>query len=198
MNHLAVRRGVSALIASAFLSTLHAAPAPTPLDAPVILDAVAVSLGDVNRPSGTTPITIHINHWSTDEDRDLLKAALVEKGDDALLKALQHAKPVGNLSRTGSLGWDIHYAHQVMLPSGGRRIVFATDRPMSFAERASNARSADYQYLLGEIRVGPDGKGEGKLVPRANVTYDGEGGTLTVENYDTQPVRLTGVRLSSK
>lgn len=199
MSPAALRWKASALlIAAASFSPVYAAPAAAALDAPVTLDAVAVSLGDINRPSGTTSITIHINHWSTDQDRDLLKAALVEKGDDALLKALQHAKPVGNISTTGSLGWDIHYAHQVMLPSGGRRIVFATDRPMSFAERTSNARSADYQYLLGEVRVGPDGKGEGKLVPRANVTYDGEGSTLTVENYDSQPVRLTGVRLTTR
>ena len=85
-----------------------------------------------------------------------------------------------------------------MLPGGGERIVFATDRPMSFAERASGARSRDYEYLVGEVRVGPDGKGQGTLVPRANVMYDADNQTLTVENYDSQPVRLTNVRVSAR
>jgi hypothetical protein len=48
------------------------------------------------------------------------------------------------------------------------------------------------------MRVGPDGKGQGTLVPRASVMYDPEGRTLTVENYDSQPVRLTNVRVSAR
>jgi hypothetical protein len=175
-----------------------AAPSVLSQDAPLTLEAVAVSLGDISRRSGTAPITIRINRWSTEEERTQLRDAMVEKGDDSLLKALQRTEPVGNLSTTGSLGWDIHYAHQVALPGGARRIVFATDRPMSFAERVGGARSRDYEYLLGEVRVGPDGKGQGKLVPRANVTYDSEGRTLTIENYDSQPVRLSNVRLTAR
>jgi hypothetical protein len=175
-----------------------AAPSVMSQDGPVTLEAVAVSLGDISRPSGTAPLTIRINRWSTDEERNQLRDVMVEKGDDRLLQALQRTKPVGNLSTTGSLGWDIHYAHQVALPDGGRRIVFATDRPMSFAERAGGGRSRDYEYLLGEVRVGPDGKGQGKLVPRANISYDAEGRTLIIENYDSQPVRLSNVRLSAR
>ena len=167
-------------------------------DVPLTLEAVAVSLGNISRASGTTPVTIRINRWSTDEERNQLKDAMVEKGDDSLLEALKRLKPVGNLSTTGRLGWDIRYAHQVALPDGARRIVFATDRPMSFAERVSGARSRDYEYLVSEVRVGADGKGQGKLVPRANVTYDSEGRTLTIENYDSQPVRLSNVRLTAR
>lgn len=195
MSHVARRSTVSVLmIATAFL----APPRVPAQDAPLTLEAVAVSLGEISRPSGTTPITIRIDRWSTDQDRDRLKDAVVEKGDGALLKALQDTKPVGNISTSGSVGWDIHYAHQVMIPGGGRRIVFATDRPMSFAERTSGARSRDYEYLVGEIRVGADGKGEGKLVPRANVVYDSENRTLTIENYDTRPVSLANVRLTAR
>jgi hypothetical protein len=188
--------GVGLLLAGAL--GFLASPPVTAQDAPLTLEAVAVSLGDISRASGTTPVTIRINRWSTDEERDQLRDAMVEKGDDSLLEALKRLKPVGNLSTTGRLGWDVHYAHQVALPDGARRIVFATDRPMSFAERTSGARSRDYEYLLGEVRVGADGKGQGKLVPRANVTYDSEGRTLTIENYDSQPVRLSNVRLTAR
>lgn len=32
-----------------------------------------------------------------------------------------------------SLGYDLHYASQTLLPDGGRRIVIATDRPIGSA-----------------------------------------------------------------
>jgi hypothetical protein len=165
-------------------------------DVPVTIEAVAVSLGGPTMRSGTAQVTLRIDRWSTDEDLAKLKDA-VEKGDDALLGALQRTKPVGRLSTNGSLGWDIHYAQRVALPGGGWRIAFGTDRPMGFGERINGTRSRDYEYLLGEIRVGADGKGEGKLVPRASVTYDTENGTLTIENYDSVPVRLSNVRLTT-
>ena len=196
MKSLAARWTVPAVL----IAVVGLAPRTAVLaqDVPLTLEAVAVSLGDVERVAGTAQVTVRIDRWSTDEDRAKLKDAVTEKGDGALLSALQRIKPVGKISTTGSLGWDIHYAHQVALASGARRIVFATDRPMSFWERTRGARSRDYEYLLGEVRVGPDGKGEGKLVARANVTYDSEGRTLTIENYDTQPIRLTNVRLTPK
>jgi hypothetical protein len=164
-------------------------------DGPVTIEAVAVSLGGPTMRSGTAQVTLRIDRWSTDADLAKLKDAVVEKGDDALLSALQRTKPVGTLSTNGGLGWDIHYAQRVALPGGGWRIAFATDRPMGFGERVSGTRSRDYEYLLGEIRVGADGKGEGKLVPRASVMYDTENETLTIENYDSVPVRLSNVRL---
>jgi len=194
MKHVIVRRlAIVSLVAAALVAPGLALAQ----DGPITIDAVAVSMGGVTSRSGTMPITIHIDRWSTDQDAARLKDAVVEKGDDALMSALKKGKPVGNLSATGHLGWDIHYAHQVALPGGGRRIVFATDRPMSFAERTSGARSSDYEYLVGEVRVGADGKGQGTLVPRANVMYDGENNTISIENYDSMPVRLTNVRVRS-
>jgi hypothetical protein len=169
----------------------------TAQDAPVTIDAVAVSLGGPTMRSGTAQVTLRIDRWSTDADLAKLKDAVVEKGDDALLGALQHTKPVGSLSTNGGLGWDIHFAQRVALPGGGWKIAFATDRPMSFGERINGTRSRDYEFLLGEVRVGTDGRGEGKLVPRASVMYDAENDTLTIENYDSVPVRLSNVRLTT-
>lgn len=54
-------------------------------------------------------------------------------------------------------------------------------------------RSADYEFLLGEIRIGPDGKGEGKLVPMAKITYNKVARAIEIENYASEPVRLTQV-----
>ena len=79
------------------------------------------------------------------------------------------------------------------MPDGTRRIVFGTDRPMSFWEAANRPRSSDYEFLVGEIRIDKNGKGEGRLVPAASVEYDEDTRTIEVENYQNLPVNLTQV-----
>ena len=163
-------------------------------DAPVTFRATAVNTSDVGR-QGMDTLDIAIERWTSDAEFAKLKDALVEKGSDSLLRELSNVKPrVGYIRRSGGgLGWDLRYARKTELPSGGYRVVFATDRPMSFAERTSNPRSAEYEFLVGEIRIGREAKGEGKLVPMASVEYDEDSRTLQIENYATEPVRLTQV-----
>jgi hypothetical protein len=163
-------------------------------DGPVTFRATAVNTSDVGR-QGMDTIDIAIERWTTDAEFTKMKDALVEKGGDSLLNELSNVKPrVGYIRRTGGgLGWDLRYARKTDLPSGGYRIVFATDRPMSFAERSTSPRSAEYEFLVGEIRIDREGKGEGKLVPMASVEYDEESRSIQIENYATEPVRLTQV-----
>ena len=159
------------------------------------LRAFAVNLsGPARTRTGTLDITIE--RWSTPEEAARLRDILSEKGSDALLEALQKVKPrAGSIQRTGQLGWDIQFAQQVVASNGSRRIILATDRPLSFFEAANQTRSADYAFTLAEIRLGPDGKGEGKLVPAAKIDYDKESNTLEIENYNIEPTRLTQVEI---
>ena len=158
------------------------------------LRAFAVNLNSGARASAGT-LDINIERWSTPEEAARLRDILSEKGADALLDAVQKMPRMGSIARTGQLGWDIRFAQQIAGAGGGRRIVIATDRPMSFWEAANQPRSADYAFTLAEVRLGPDGKGEGKLVPAAKIVYDQESKTLEIENYNTEPVRLTQVEV---
>jgi hypothetical protein len=160
---------------------------------PLRLAATAVNMSGVGR-AGVQTLQIVIERWSTDEERKRLIDTLVEKGSDKLLDALDDIKPRAGFIKTNrSLGWDIQFARLHELPGGGRRIVFGTDRPINFYEVRNNARSADYEFMLCEIRLGADGKGEGKLASAAKVTYDKEQQRVEIENYGQQPVRLTQV-----
>jgi hypothetical protein len=156
--------------------------------------AVAVNMSNVGAP-GLFPLDITIERWTTDEELARLRDALLEKGSDRLLEELQEIEPrAGYIRRAdGGLGWDIRYARKMELPDGGYRVVFGTDRPMSFYERVNQPRSAEYEFLLGELRMRPDGKGEGKLVPMAKITYDKDDRLIEIENYASEPVRLTEV-----
>jgi len=159
------------------------------------LRAFGVNLNSPARGSAATTYDINIERWSTPEEAARLKDILTEKGADALLEAVQKLPRVGSIARTGRLGWDIRFAQQIAAAGGGSRIVIATDRPMSFWEASNQPRSADYAFTLAEVRLGPDGKGEGKLVPAAKIEYDQESKTLEIENYNIEPVRLTQVEV---
>jgi hypothetical protein len=193
MSQTGTLRTVVSLAAGAFALSL-ATPSVFAKEPEVLrLNAFAI---DTNSGTRTATIDIVIERWSTPEEASNLRAVLVEKGDDKLLSALQKIKPRCGYVRTStSLGWDINYARESDLPDGGRKIVLATDRPVSVWEARDSGRSMDYQFSLAEIRIGADGKGQGKAIRRAQVTYNKEKNTLEIENYQREPVRLNEVRV---
>jgi hypothetical protein len=159
------------------------------------LEATAVNMAEMGR-RGTGLVQITIERWSTDQERDALRDALIEKGGNALLTALQAIKPrAGFINTPQSRSWNIQYARANVISTGGMRIVIATDRPMEFWEVRQNQRSEEYQFLLAEIHITPEGKGEGKLVPRAKVSFNKDQRAVEIENYAGQPVLLGDVRL---
>ena len=160
---------------------------------PEILRLTAFSV-DLNNRVKTNTIDIVIERWSTPEEMSNLKAVLVEQGGDKLLSALQKVKPRCGYARTStSLGWDIYFAREVPLPDGGRKITLASDRPVSMWELRNAARSTDYEFSLAEIRLPAGGKGEGKAIKAAKVSFDKEKNTFEIENYQREPVRLNEV-----
>jgi hypothetical protein len=188
----AIRPLVRLLLLGAFFVPLGATAASA-ADALLRLRAFAVNMSGVGGGRAGT-IDIVIERWSTDEEREKLRDVLVEKGSDKLLDALKDIKPRTGYVRTSqSLGWDTYYARETPFGDGGRRIIVATDRPMSFRERANNPRSADYEFTLVEIRLDKNGKGQGKYAVAAKITYDKDTRTVEIENYGTEPVRLTEV-----
>jgi hypothetical protein len=199
MAHLLLGIGVLEVVgmrlqaAAVALLLIGAAPAP-----PVRYDAVAVNMSNVGRTT-TMRIDVTIERWTTPEEQGRLHDLLTEKGADHLLEALQDIEPrAGFIATPGKLGWDIHYAQRSELPGGGHRVIFATDRPMSFFERSRSTRSSEYEFMVAEMRLGPDGTGEGKLIPRARIDWDGETRTIEVEDFANEPVRLTQIREERK
>jgi len=182
---------IIAAIVLAGLAAVPAARAATP-EGRERFSAVAVDLGG---PYGASTFLVQINvdRWSTPDERRNLESVLAESGPDALLAALQKTKPVGRIYTTGSVGYDLHFAYQVPLASGGRRIVVGTDRPLSFYEASRRPRSVDYPFTILEMRVDENGRGQGKLLVASKVTALGD--TIELENFTTTPMQLMQVRL---
>ena len=152
--------------------------------------ATAINMN--NGSSGT--IDISVDRWSTDKERDALVSAMVEKGPEKLLDALQDARPVGHFGAPGNLSWDLRFARRVALPEGGERVVLVTDRRIGVWEAANQPRSIDYPFTVIELRLNKDGVGEGKMSLATKIIADKENNIVTLENYDIQPVMLNNIR----
>ena len=174
------------------------APGASAEDALLRLRAVTVNMSGVGGGAAGT-LDIVVERWSTDAERDTLRSVLIEKGSDKLLDALREIKPrTGYIRTSTSLGWDTYYARETPFGDGGRRIIVATDRPMSFRERVNQPRSAEYEFTLLQIHLDKNGKGQGKYATAAKITYDKDTRTIEIENYGIEPVRLTEVTVEKK
>jgi hypothetical protein len=122
-----------------------------------------------------------------------LVSTMLEKGPEKLLDVLQDLPRKGFFRATTSLGWDIHFARRTVLPDRGERIVLVTDRQIGFWEAARQPRSIDYPFTVIELRLKADGKGEGKVSVATKIIVDKDSNSITLENYDLQPVQLTNV-----
>jgi len=178
-----------AFLAAALLALSGSLPAadPKPIET---FKAFAASLGT----GKANVLTIVISRWSTDQEREMLLETLQEFGRDKLIDALIKIRPtVGYMRLPNSIGYDLYYARDNVSPDGSRHVVIATNRYVNFREVQNNTRSMQYQLTLIEIHLDKDGKGEGKMVPAAKVSWDKKEKKIEVENYNALPVDLLNV-----
>lgn len=146
-----------------------------------------------NVASGAERVLIHVERWSSIAERDQLAQTLLSKGPEALLRALIKIKPVGSIRTPDTLAYDLHYAYQQPADEGGRRIVLATDRPMSFWEASNRPRTVDYPFTIIQMQMDREGNGKGTLSYATRVSVIGNN-TIELENFATSPVMLTEIR----
>jgi hypothetical protein len=180
-------------IAAPILAQQPAVPGGPTAKNPIRYSAFAISM---NRGKAGQ-VDIAIERWSTDAEREgLLKlvstATRQAGGQDKLLRALQDISPrVGYIRAVNSLGWDLKYAWKSTLKDGTRQIVIATDKPVSVFSAGTGRYVTDFPFTLIEMRMGDDGKGEGKLLAATSISV--ENNRLELQQYGAQPVQLTTI-----
>lgn len=142
----------------------------------------------------TGPVEMSVTRWSTSGERTALVETLFKQGSDELLDKLRDMRSVGRIYTPGSIGYDLRYAQQRPLPDGGREIILATDRPMSFWEIANAPRSTQYPFTWVQFTMRPDGTGEGKIAVAARIIGEEADRLIEVEDFAIQPVRLQNIR----
>lgn len=176
---------------------------PGGLTLPLRLTAWAVSMGTIGTGRNAV-VNIRITRWTTPEERKQLLSTIVEKDQDALLRALTRLPSHGRINVPGHtgpdphqlvLGWNLHYAWNVPDGDGGQRIVLATDRYMTFLETRNNPRTTDYPFTLLDLRLKRDGEGVGKASIATKISFDKKKNIMELENYSSEPVRLQQVKI---
>ena len=169
------------------------------LELPAKMRMSAVNMSN-NLTGANGILEITVDKWSTPEERGKLLETVMAKGQEKLLSELQKAPVKGRIRIPGwtgadpnnyRTGWNLRYAWHEPLPNGGEKVVLAVDRYMSFLEIRNQPRSVDYPFTLVQIHVQKDGKAEGKLAAFTMITWDKKKQTLEIENYGTEPVRLS-------
>lgn len=155
--------------------------------------AFAVNMGTPGR-AGTAVVDIGIERWSSDAERDRLMNTLIENGPDKLLDTLRDLPRAGYIRTPDSIGYDLHFAQKVPGEDGGEDLFLATDRPIGFWEARNRPRTIDYPFTYIQMHINPNGEGEGKLSVATKITYNKRRNQIVLENYTSEPVRLTTVK----
>jgi hypothetical protein len=153
--------------------------------------AIAANLTATRGPM-TQLLKITIDRWSTDAECNQLTEALKANGQQGLLKALQQLPAIGFIRTPNSLGYELRYARLDTLKDGGQRVFVLTDRYVSFVELTNQSRSLDYPFTMIEMRLKPNGEGDGQMSVATSITQADN--VLIVENYGVEPIQLTSVR----
>ena len=137
-------------------------------------------------------IKIIVNQYSAPEDKETLKQAFLQGGNEALVKALSKMKGVGRIQIPGTVGYTLAYVASIPTPTG-RRVRFVTDRRITFGEAYHNTRSTAYNLTAGEIDINDQDKDKsaGVLYPAAQLVINTDG-DLTLELL-RNPWQLTNI-----
>lgn len=141
-------------------------------------------------------VNIHIDQFSTPDDRKALIDAFTRSGQDGLVDVLEDMKSKGRVRfASGGVGNDVKYI--IELPSeSGRRFRLVTDRNLAFGELYNNTRSRDYNVGAIELVLTPDGKGSGTVLPACRLKVDKKTQQLEIETYQN-PWDLTNFIVSN-
>ena len=79
-------------------------------------------------------VNIHIDQFSTQDDRKALIDAFKRSGQDGLVDALEHMKGKGRFSTPYGVGNEVKYIIELPPDKGRRHIRLVTNRRISFGE----------------------------------------------------------------
>ena len=156
----------------------------------------ATAMGTSTQMGKMVNVNIHIDQFSTPDDRKALIDAFTRSGQDGFVDALQDMKPKGRVRfASGGVGNDVKYI--IELPSeSGRRFRLVTDRNLAFGELYNSTRSRDYNVGAIELVLTPDGKGSGTVLPACRLKVDKKTQQIEIETFQN-PWKLSNFIVSN-
>lgn len=171
---------------------------PKPVEAPKPKSEHFSAVASLSRAPATTArwVDVRLSRYSSNARTQQMANALVEGGQDALVKELEKAKTIGRVQLSSRVGaFDLKLIRSRKTPTG-RRVIGVSDRPIGFLEAYGGGRSNDYQVgiLVLDLKLNKKGKeiGEGMLLYASKVKI--EKGKVEIEYVGMEPIRLVNVR----
>jgi len=156
----------------------------------------ATAMGTSTQMGKIYNVNIHIEQFSTPDDRKALIDAFTRSGQDGLVSVLEDMKPKGRVRfASGGVGNDVKYIIELPAESG-RRFRLVTDRILAFGELYRGTRSSQYSVGAIELVLTPDGKGSGTVLPACKLTVDKKRQQIEIETYQN-PWKLTNIMVSN-
>jgi hypothetical protein len=163
---------------------------------PMIIQATA--MGTSTQMGKMVNVKIHIDQFSTQDDRKALIDAFKRSGQDGLVDALDHMKGKGRFSTPYGVGNEVKYIIELPPDKGRRHIRLVTDRRISLGEAYASTRSKEYSVGAVDLFLTPDGKGsEGTALPACKLKVGKKTQQIEIETYQN-PWKLTNLMISKK
>ena len=141
-----------------------------------------------------TAITIRLDRYSSEQDLKAMETALATGGSAAFVEALRKAPPVGRLEG-GAQVFTIRWARQRPTPAG-RVVTLVVDKPVFFIGAGVPGAKARTGFDVAILQLVMDtaGIGDGSMAPAARVKPGETPGSVQVEDYAGQMVKLLSIR----
>jgi len=139
----------------------------------------------------TGRMSVDLDRWSTNAERDQLVKAIAENGPEKLLDAFREVGRIGTVSWPGGLEYTVRYAWRSQRPDGSD-VVFVVDRPL-WVWWDVTMPSTPYEFTVIQMRLGKDGSGEGRVSLGVPVASDKTLG-VALSDYVKAPSLLADVR----
>jgi len=142
---------------------------------------------------GTTYLTVRADAFSPPEVVQGLLQILKDKGQDAVVEAMNAMPPIGIMKATNTVAYYIPVIRYIPTETG-YRIVAVGARQITALGQATKP-IVTTQYPVGAIilNVNKKGKSGGQILPAVKVEFDKEG-KFDPKSYGTDPLKLLNVR----
>ncbi|MGC1449424.1 MAG: hypothetical protein WA830_05235 [Candidatus Sulfotelmatobacter sp.] len=158
----------------------------------------ATAMGTSTQLGKMVNVNIHIDEFSTQDDRKGLIDAFKRSGQDGIVAALDRMKGKGRFSTPYGVGNEVKYIFELPPDKGRRHIRLITDRRIAFGEAYANTRSKEYSVGAVDLFLTPDGKGsEGTALPACKLKVSKKTQQVEVETYQNR-WKLTNLIISKK
>jgi hypothetical protein len=147
--------------------------------------------------AATAPVTVTVDRTTPQQEADTLVAAFKSGGAAALRKALAGLAPTGSVKLAGGAPVATRLTIE-RTTDKGRLVTILVDKPVLFVGGSLPGAKAKegYDFALLDLEIDAKGNGTGTLAPAARLKATEN--AFVVEDYGSEPVRLTAVKSTKK